>query len=510
MPCLITLAQLELNGIGFSDRECERLKSILKGKLRTLEEECYRLAGHPFSLTSPEDVAQVLYIELKLPPDGDPTKSRDSRPKGNTNRNTRGKLKHLSTAKGILEKLKNLHPLPMLILEWRRINSALTKVVFPLQREKKYCLISKMDRVFPECQIHTATGRVSFTEPNIQNVPKDFDINLPTMIGESPPQGNDSKTKRGTRMRSRLGRMGSSRCSSVRRKETMDNPAVDAMFSVSMRTSFVPYEGGLLVAADYSQLELRLIAHLANDKRLQNILNANGDVFKIIAAEMYSSTPEQISTKERQCAKQICYGIIYGIGSKALGQQLCVMEDDAAVYMETFKTRYKGIKAYVRETIAFAKSNGFVKTITGRKRYLPAINSTNTHGRNQAERQAVNTTVQGSAADLVKKAMVNIDTKLKFFYDAGHQSSSNAKSNMDKPCNYDDNSIPMKECLIPKSRLVLQLHDELLYEIPKNDLDNVLAIVKKEMENAMKLTVALPVKVKAGPSWGALEDIKLN
>ncbi|XP_075053555.1 DNA polymerase theta isoform X2 [Mixophyes fleayi] len=410
MPSQYCLALLELNGIGFSTEECEMQKHIMQAKLNETEVQAYQLAGHSFSLTSPDDVAQVLFIELKLHPNGDLKGQGNKKTLGYTRRaavtGNRVRLsKQFSTTKDVLEKLKPLHPLPGLILEWKRITNAMTKVVFPLQREKSFSPSLCMERIYPISQTHTATGRVSFTEPNIQNVPKDFEIEMPRLVGESPPSqgpGSSALSKhRGTRKLPRA---------KVRAEQI---PAEKGMsFFVSMRHAFIPFPGGLILGADYSQLELRILAHLSKDRRLIQVLNSGADVFRSIASEWKMIDADAVTDNMRQQAKQICYGIIYGMGAKSLGEQMGIEEDDASCYIESFKARYTGIQRFLKETVKNCACSGYVQTILGRRRYLPAIKDSNHHAKAHAERQAVNTTVQGSAADIVKTATVNIQKRL--------------------------------------------------------------------------------------------------
>ncbi|KAM7008657.1 DNA polymerase theta [Tautogolabrus adspersus] len=487
MPSQVCLALLELNGVGFSVEECERQKHVMQAKLTALEAQAYNLAGHTFSLTSIDHIAQVLFLELHLPPNGDVSGSKSKKTLGYTRRGAgRVRLgKQFSTTKDVLEKLRPLHPLPGVILEWRRITNALTKVVFPLQREKQRHPTLNMDRIYPIAQTHTATGRVSFTEPNIQNVPKDFEIQMPTVVGESPPSQES---------RHMNAKPGKKRCSVAAAGCAEQGPA----FSVSMRHAFVPFSGGMILAADYSQLELRVLAHLSKDQRLLQVLNGGADVFRCIAAEWKSVDPESVNDNLRQQAKQICYGIIYGMGAKSLGEQMGVEENDAACYIESFKARYKGINAFLRETVKKCVKNGFVQTLMGRRRYLPGITNTNTHIKAHAERQAVNTTVQGSAADIVKLATVNIQKRLRITYPAAplsHQHTHSANI--------------LRRGRLRGAFFVLQLHDELIYETTEEDLIQVAQIVKREMETAVKLYVKLKAKVKVGPSWGNLQDMDI-
>ncbi|CAJ1052154.1 LOW QUALITY PROTEIN: DNA polymerase theta [Xyrichtys novacula] len=489
MPSQVCLALLELNGIGFSVEECERQKHVMQAKLTALESQAYSLAGHTFSLTSIDDIAQVLFLELHLPPNGDINGSKSKKTLGYTRRGAgRVRLgKQFSTTKEVLEKLRPLHPLPGVILEWRRITNALTKVVFPLQREKQHHPTLNMDRIYPIAQTHTATGRVSFTEPNIQNVPKDFEICMPTEVGESPPSQNSHQVnKSGKKRRSVV--------PSAASGGTEQGPA----FSVSMRHAFIPFPGGMMLAADYSQLELRVLAHLSKDKRLLQVLNGGADVFRCIAAEWKSVDPESVNDNLRQQAKQICYGIIYGMGAKSLAEQMGVEENDAACYIESFKARYRGVNAFLRETVNNCTKNGYVETLMGRRRYLPGIVNTNTHIKAHAERQAVNTTVQGSAADIVKLATVNIQKRLMKTYPAAPLSHQLIQS-----------VSTLRRGQLRGAYFVLQLHDELIYETTEEDLIQVAQIVKREMETAVKLYVKLKAKVKVGPSWGNLQDVDI-
>ncbi|KAH0628689.1 hypothetical protein JD844_010112 [Phrynosoma platyrhinos] len=304
MPNQYCLALLELNGIGFSTAECETQKHVMEAKLSEIENRIYQLAGHSFSLTCPDDIAQVLFLEQKLPSDVEPKMQRGKKTLGYTGRaatnGNRVRLsKQFSTTKDVLEKLKVLHPLPGLILEWRKITNAITKVVFPLQREKLLNPVLGMERIYPVSQTYSATG-------------------------------------------------------------------------------------GLILAADYSQLELRILAHLCCDRRLLQALNDGADVFRRIAAEWKMIDPEAVGDDLRQQAKQICYGMIYGIGAKSLGEQMGVEETDASHYIESFKSRYPGIQKFLRETVKKCNQDGFVQTIMGRRRYLPSIRESNPYKKAQS------------------------------------------------------------------------------------------------------------------------------
>uniref|UniRef100_A0A670ZD39 DNA polymerase theta n=1 Tax=Pseudonaja textilis TaxID=8673 RepID=A0A670ZD39_PSETE len=510
MPNQYCLALLELNGIGFSIVECEAQKHVMEAKLNEIENRIYQLAGHSFSLTCPDDVAEVLFLEQKLPSDGELKMQRGKKVlgctrKATTNKNRARLSKQFSTTKDVLEKLKKVHPLPGLILEWRKITNAITKVIFPLQREKLFNPVLGMERIYPVSQFQSATGRISFREPNIQNVPKDFEIEMPTMVEESPPFQKQHRI-----LRSRCGKHSVLPCGPKILTEEISNRK-KILFSVSMRHAFVPFPGGLILAADYSQLELRILAHFCSDDRLFQAFGNNVDVFRSIAAEWKKVKPEEVGNDLRQQAKQICYGIIYGIGAKSLGEQMGVQENDALCFIESFKSRYPGIQKFLKETVKKCTQDGFVKTIMGRRRYLPAIKETNPYKKAQAERQAVNTVIQGSAADIVKVATVNIQTQLEALPSTvksfGHlEMGYGAMLYSDGSCWIFLNQPIMH----PKHGgfFILQLHDELLYEVAEDNIVQVAQIVKHEMENAVKLSVKLSVKIKIGPSWGDLQDLE--
>ncbi|XP_058151735.1 DNA polymerase theta [Dasypus novemcinctus] len=510
MPSQYCLALLELNGIGFSAAECESQKHIMQAKLDAIETQAYQLAGHSFSFTSSDDIAEVLFLELKLPPNGEVKKQSSKKTLGSTRRGKDSghnlRLgKQFSTSKDVLNKLKALHPLPSLILEWRRITNAITKVVFPLQREKRLNPFLGMERIYPVSQSHTATGRITFTEPNIQNIPRDFEIKMPTLVGESPPsqalgKGLLPMVRGGNKKGHNL---------NPGHQAQMEEAASDRgmPFSISMRHAFVPFPGGLILAADYSQLELRILAHLSRDCRLIQVLNSGADVFRSIAAEWKMIEPEAVGDNLRQQAKQICYGIIYGMGAKTLGEQMGITENEAACYIDSFKSRYTGINHFMKETLKNCQRNGFVQTILKRRRYFPGIKDTSPYHKAHAERQAINTTVQGSAADIVKIATVNIQKQLETF-----RSTFKSHGHREGMLQCDTTGVLSKRrlqgmfCPIRGGFFILQLHDELFYEVAEEDVVQVAQIVKNEMENAIKLSVKLRVKVKIGASWGELKD----
>lgn len=467
MPIAHILAKMEVNGIGFSAANCDSLREQLQYHLTELEQEAYTHAGRVFALTSPEDVSIVLFNELKLP------SFQTARPTVLGKR----RVQHLSTSKDILEKIKDLHPLPGIVLEWRRVSSTVSRTLFPLVKASVTHTNLKSNRIHSSCQIHTATGRISFLDPNLQNVPNEYPVGLHRV----------SSSVQQTLLNSLLPEFDV--CTSQ-----AEQKHVEEIKTVCMRNVFEPFPGGVFIAADYSQLELRLLAHLSNDEKLCRFLNQSGDAFRMIAGEWLSKDPSNISDMQRQQTKQMCYGMVYGIGAKALGAQMGVSEEEAYQFIDSFKSKYPHLKKFITTTINGCRDKGHVVTIKGRKRFLPHINSTDINKRAQAERQAVNSTIQGSAADLVKLAMINVDKELQ-------------RSGM-------ITSLPQLESnelghQTDIALLVLQLHDELVYEVHSSVVLKVARVLKKEMENAIMLRVPFPVKIKSGLSWGQLEPISI-
>ena len=473
MPIVGILAKVELNGIGFSQEHCADLRDQLQRHLSELELEAYEHAGRTFALTSPEDIARVLFHEIKLP--SFQSEKQSSKSLGVRNRGGK-RLQHLSTSKDILEKLCPLHPLPSIILEWRRVSSTVTRMLYPLLKASVTHTQISSSRIHSACQIHTATGRISILDPNLQNVPKEYPIGLYKV----------SSTIQQSILHSLIAEFDV--C-------VMPSEDIENIKTVCMRDVFVSFPGGVFLAADYSQLELRILAHMSKDAKLCQFLNGDGDAFQMIAGEWLNVDPSNVSEQQRQQTKQLCYGIVYGIGVKALAQQLNVTEDEATQFMESFKSKYPTMRKFITTTVQECRDKGYIMTISGRKRYLPQIHSTEIHARAQAERQAINSTIQGSAADMVKKAMVNVDHALEALGLMTHLPTFIGVE--------ENNSNKL-------ALLVLQLHDELLYEVHESQLVNVARVVQREMESALSLTVKFPVKLKVGKSWGQLQSYSLD
>ena len=398
----------------------------------------------------------------------------------------RGGIK-LSASKEILEKLiAKDYQLPALILEHRRLSSAISRTVAPLLTVCQSHPFISIPRVYPTTVTHTATGRVSLHEPNLQNIPKSFQVELT----------EDLKKKA-------LGRRASSRRRTNSSSIALTPLArllapLDPSTTVSLRHAIVPMEGNLLLSADYSQLELRVLAHLSGDKTLQDTLNQGGDVFKSMAAQINRCQVEEVTDTMRQQAKQIVYGLVYGIGDKSLADQLGIEPMEAVRFTESFKSRYPGVRTFLQQCVTLARQSGCVETMTGRMRRLEDINHANVTRRTAAERQAVNTRVQGSAADLVKTAMVRVEEQLLAAWpDCRPLKWSQAREGKWLP----------EE--LRGAWLALQLHDELIYEVSGDDVVQAALIVKEGMEGAVKFSVPTPVRIKVGATWGALQEFSI-
>ncbi|KOX75679.1 DNA polymerase theta [Melipona quadrifasciata] len=313
------------------------------------------------------------------------------------------KQKKISVNKAVLE--QSDHPVSSLVMSWRKLNATQSKIIYPILN-----LAQHNPRIRGNCVTNTLTGRISMHEPNLQNVPRDFS-------------------------------------------------SEDNSFTISVRMAFIPALGNIMLSADYCQLELRILAHFSRDIVLCDIMRKPGDIFKNIAANWNHIPEDQVNDKIRQHTKQLCYGMIYGMGVKTLAGNLSVDEAKAKEFLDSFMNAY------------------------------PA----------QAERQAVNTKVQGSAADIAKKAMVNIEERIRFEF----PTSATIMPSGNPTRKLRSNS---KEAQQRAGYLVLQLHDEFLYEVNIHDLKQVAKIVKESMEQVCQLAVPLPVKLKVGPAWGNLSD----
>jgi len=394
LPLIKTLASMERNGVKINTESLSLMSIELESRLKTLSEQIYFLAGEEFNINSPKQLAYILFEKLGLP-----VKKRTKT--------------GLSTNVEVLTKLAEEHyDLPMIMLEYRQLNKlkstyadALPKLIHP-----------RTGRIHTSFnQTVTATGRLSSSDPNLQNIP----------------------------IRTELGKR--------------------------IRDAFIPESGSVLLSADYSQVELRILAHLSEDPILIEAFHKGEDIHTRTACEIFSLPPDRVDGEMRRRAKVINFGIIYGMSPYGLAKDLGIDRTTAGNYIVSYFARYAGVKDFLDQTILKAGETGYVSTLFKRKRHLPELQSTNKNIRQMAERMAINTPVQGTAADIIKMAMINIFHKLN-------------KSDL-------------------SSKMILQIHDELLFEVPEGEIEKMKLLVKEEMEGVLAMKVPLIVDIGVGTSW---------
>ncbi len=395
LPLLPVLRRMEETGIRIDVEALAKLSVRLGQDIDRLGLEIHDLAGHPFNINSPQQLSQVLFEELHLPA---PPRS--------------GKTKSLSTAAEVLEELAAAHPIAAKVLEYRQLAKLKGTYVDALP-----ALINPATgRVHTSFNpVGAATGRLSSSNPNLQNIP----------------------------VRTELGR--------------------------EIRAAFVPREGWKLVVADYSQIELRLLAHMSGDPLLTESFRRGEDIHTRTASEVFGVPPLMVTPELRRNAKAVNFGIIYGLSAFGLAAQLGIPQSEAQQYIRGYFERYAGVKKFIDRQIAEVRRTGETLTLFGRRRVIPDINSKNPNVRGFAERTAVNTPLQGTAADLIKLAMVRIDVALQ------------------------------KDAF--QAAMLLQVHDELVFEAPPGEVAALSRMVKHEMENVHKLAVPLVVDIGSGDNW---------
>lgn len=396
-PLAPILADLETNGIKVDADILRRLSAGFNQKMAELEVTAHELVGHSFNLGSPKQLGEILFDEMGLP-GGKKTKS------GNYGTNVE-----------VLESLAAQgHDLPQTILDWRQLQKLTRTYTEKLVDD----IVPQTGRVHTSfAMASTSTGRLSSTDPNLQNIP--------------------IRTEEGRRI----------------------------------REAFVADDGKLLLSADYSQIELRVLAHIAGIDVLKDAFAHDTDIHKVTASQMFDIPVDEIDADYRRKAKTINYGIIYGIGAFGLAQRLGIPQKEAKDYIEAYFEQYPGIKDYMEATKQAARDQGYVTTLFNRRCYMPEINAKMPTRRNYAERQAINAPIQGTAADIMKRAMIALAAKL---------NAGNASANV-----------------------LLQVHDELLLEVPEADIDQTSALVREAMMGAAALSVPLVVDVGVGGSWHA-------
>jgi len=393
MPLVEVLADMEWSGVRIDPSFLGGLSKELETKLAALEKEIHQMAGGPFNIGSPKQLGEVLFERLNLP---------------------RGKKTKTgwSTDVEVLTKLAEEQPVAARILDYRSLaklkgtyTDALPKLIHP-QTGRLHTSFN---------QALTATGRLSSSDPNLQNIP--------------------IRTEEGSRI----------------------------------REAFIPAEGNLLLSADYSQVELRLLAHLAGEAVLREAFEHGEDIHRRTASEIFGVFPEMVTAEMRRQAKTINFGVIYGMGAFSLGKDLGIPTREAQTFIDNYFARYPGIKAFMESKKAEAREKLYITTLLGRRCAVPEIHSPNGAIRGYAERNAINYPIQGSAADLIKVAMVRIHKRLK---NEGLQ-----------------------------AKMVLQVHDELVFDVPQAELEMVRNLVRAEMEGAIKLDVPLVVDIGVGKNW---------
>jgi DNA polymerase I len=399
LPLAPVLADMERVGVRVDPKALEKMSQSMEKEVRRLEKEIWELAGVEFNVNSPTQLAEILFDKLNLAPAA-----------------KRGKAKSRSTAADVLEELGASHPLPSKVIEYREIAKLKSTYVDSLPK----LIHPETGRVHTSLsQTGTATGRLSSSDPNLQNIP----------------------------IRTELGR--------------------------EIRAAFVAEKGKVLLSADYSQIELRVMAHFSKDPVLVEAFRNGEDIHARTAQEVFGVGPLAQTAEHRRAAKAINFGIIYGLSAFGLAQQLGIEQREAAQFINAYFTRYKGVKAYLDNVLTETRKTGVAKTLFGRIRPMSEITSPQMQLRNFAERTALNSPLQGTAADLIKMAMINIDARLK------------------------------KEKF--EAKMILQVHDELLFEAPEKEEKKLEKLVRAEMEGAYKLAVPLVVEVGVGPNWRDME-----
>jgi DNA polymerase-1 len=395
LPLSPVLARMEEAGVKIDEGKLSELSTRLEKECDAKARQIHQKSGHEFNINSPKQLGDVLFNKLNLPK---PVKY--------------GKGKTISTAVDVLEELSAEHEVPRLVLEYRQLSKLKSTYVdaLPVLVDRR---THRLHTTFN--QTGTTTGRLSSTNPNLQNIP----------------------------IRSELGR--------------------------EIRATFIAEPGNVLLSADYSQIELRLLAHFSEDPLLVEAYRRGDDIHTLTAAQVFGVPPLMIDAEHRRRAKAVNFGIVYGLSAFGLSQQIGIEQKEAKKFIDAYFEKYKGVRAFIDRVLEETRREQRVKTLFGRVRPIPDINSKNANARGFAERTAVNTPLQGTAADLIKLAMIELDREL-------------------------------RERKL-KSLMLLQVHDELLFEVPQEEVEIMRALVKDKMENVYSLKVPLVVEMGVGPNW---------
>jgi len=393
MPLIYVLYDMQSRGVKVDLKKTDEIAKELERELDGLQSKIYSLAGEEFNINSPKQLARILFDVIGLRP-------------------TKKTKTGFSTNIEVLEELAKVHELPQEIINYRGLHKLKTTYIdaFPqLVRPDTGRIHTTLN------QTVTATGRLSSSDPNLQNIP------------------------------------------------------VRGEWGARIRGLFVAEKGNLLLSADYSQIELRVLAHLSGDEALIKAFRNNEDIHTHTAREIFGVQATDVTAEMRRTAKTINFGVVYGMSPFGLSEALGISPKEAGIFIDSYFSRHSGVRKYFDAVIEAAKKDGVVTTLMGRKRQIPDINSSNANLRQQAERLAMNSPIQGTAADLIKKAMLNVWLRLK-------------AENM-------------------RSIMILQIHDELLLEVPEDEAERAKEIVSEEMENAIQISVPIKVDAGIGSSW---------
>jgi DNA polymerase-1 len=412
LPLIDILARMETDGIKLNPIIFKGISEKIDKKIENLEKNIYDLADSQFNINSPKQVGEILFEKLKLP-----------------TVNIKKLKTGFSTASGELAKLSKEHKIIEKIEEYRELFKLKTTYLdtLPEYMDKNHRVHTNFN------QAVTATGRLSSSDPNLQNIP------IKTDLGQL------------------------------------------------IRTAFVAEKGWRLISADYSQIDLRVVAHVSEDKKMIETFYKGEDIHRMTAAEINKVTLSQVTETMRKKAKALNFGVLYGMSVFGFSESAGIEREDAKKFINEYMEKFSGVARYIRETKEFVKNNLYVETELGRRRYIPEINSPNFQVANAAERMAINMPIQGMTADIMKVAMIKIDEYFKSNPDARPVKSGEAGAEQ-------FNGVKM----------ILQIHDEIIFEAKEEVAETVGEKVKEIMENVYKLKVPLVVKIKTGDSWGEI------
>jgi DNA polymerase-1 len=397
MPLVPVLIHMERNGVSLDTDLLRQMSHCFGEQLMKLELEIYNSVGHQLNINSPKQLGLVLFEELKLP-------------------SSRRSKSSYSTGASVLEELRGIHPVIEFILEYRQLNKLKSTYIDTLPR----LINPKTGRVHTSFnQTRTATGRLSSSEPNLQNIP----------------------------VRGELGK--------------------------KVRQTFVAPNGSCFIAGDYSQIDLRVLAHLSQDTGLLGAFHRDEDIHTVTAAQLFGVDASQVTVDMRRLAKTVNFGVIYGMSNYGLEQATELSREEAAQFITSYFEKYPEVKKYLDLTKQQSREAGYVQTLLGRRRFIPEVDSSNRQVREAAERMAINMPIQGTSADIIKVAMINMERV-------------------------------MSEHRL-KSKMVLQVHDELVFEVPDDELEHMRQLVPEIMSNALELSIPLKVDTKTGRKWGEME-----